>query len=380
MISDVDNNKVSIFNPNSVIITNTVVKLDVSAYDFSGFISGIVAQYDSGGPTDIPTIYELDDSGDLTENFGLFNDKIIHVKIPSIAAGNYLELTLTDKTNTYLITDVYDSYDGFETIEAGVWTQSWTAPSFTAEGEDTDGGIGFESTSQRVTLGYHNVPVELDSEDNYIKLCGDTSPYIQSVASYGIDTAIEIKLSEPYDGGLKVEQNNVQIYPNDNLLITKTEACYAELKIYPNTGNVSYVATPEVGYWLSDKHAVNAVDITTSAGLLKLSFISDVDTNKVDITWIRTRKYVEKELQQLHPTDLAILVEALPTDWYCFDTDDTSSSDMSYMNTKVAARAELKRCGLGNKKWKKFPMNTDMLMSEYGHGKKLNYNYTKTEI
>lgn len=176
--SDVAMRKVRVYNPNSIQVSDYAVRIDVSAYDFTSFLDGIVAQMPDTTP--IPTIYEKDDTGKTTTDFNEFNGKGLWVKVPSIFAEASVELTLVDVVNSYPESTVFTLYDNFDNLNSSTWDFSWTEDlSLTAT--ETDNGTGAESTSERVGFIGKYTPIQL--VDNKLHLSGDVAASLTTTSS-----------------------------------------------------------------------------------------------------------------------------------------------------------------------------------------------------
>jgi hypothetical protein len=112
-------------------------------------------------------------------------------------------------------------------------------------------------------------------------------------------------------------------------------------------------------WWVEKINKNNLAIYAPNSGKLGIVARPKLNTDVIKIYWIRARTYAALELIQMYESDINIMVEKKPTDWYLFDSSETSSSDKTYIVNCLNIALHTMVCGMYNKRtWVEFPDQT----------------------
>jgi len=184
---DTTSYEVKIKNPNSQAVSNYAFRLDLSEYDLSGFINGIIIQ--TPALADLPTVYETGDNEEVTTDFTKWNGRYVWFKINTIPSGDVGVFYIVDKTNNFTTTDVFDFYEDFEVLDTSKWNVSYTEPTYSVSGNDVDNGTGNTSLSDRMIEIKHYLP--LDVKDSKLYFSNSETISLSSTSNISNDLVVE---------------------------------------------------------------------------------------------------------------------------------------------------------------------------------------------
>ena len=164
------NNTIQVYNPNNVALSQYAIRLDVSDYNLAGFTTGIVAELVS--LQKIPTLYETGTDGHVTNVLGSFNGQGLWVLIPYIGANSTITLQLVNYTNSYVSTDVFAFYEGFNSLDSINLTYSkldgtsMTASVYSTTPPGTVWGEVVMAVCHNVSIGVSNNTLILNGQES----------------------------------------------------------------------------------------------------------------------------------------------------------------------------------------------------------------------
>jgi hypothetical protein len=125
--------KIKLYNPNDTGLVNTPTKIDISTFSPSSYDLGLVFSVE-GIP--IPTAYETDTIGHVSTEYVQANNQNAWVRIPTIDAKSFIEITAVNMINSYTVDDVFDFYEGFigTEIDPTKWTLSLSGNTAVSDG------------------------------------------------------------------------------------------------------------------------------------------------------------------------------------------------------------------------------------------------------
>lgn len=200
LVSNVSASEVKIYNPNASSLSQYSIRIDVSDYTFTSFTSGIVAKTVS--LTSIPTLYEKDTDGHVSNNLGDFNGKGLWINIPYIGANATIVLILTNTTNSFVISDVFSFYEGFNTLDVANLTYS-KLDGTSMSATDTSVTPPGQASTERVSAMCHNLSINV--VNNALQLTGqESTSVISNVSNLANTNQYEIKYSANDTSNLEV--------------------------------------------------------------------------------------------------------------------------------------------------------------------------------
>lgn len=156
--------------------------------------------------------------------------------------------------------------------------------------------------------------------------------------------------------------------------LRKIDANYSDcvLKFRPLSNSVAYSITPNRDIWKYAPSESNLPIITNNTGSLSVQASTGSHDRSLLINYIYASKYVEKQLIHLRKKDVKIVFENVNSEWYLFDTTETSNGDITLSND-ITTNAAYNRDPIFYEKWKRFPNQTNTTTGMFGDTILINY-------